>query len=129
MPLNQDRLMTEISTLADLCEAVDYDFTAGQVVLHGYPLPDGWNRETSRIWFDLEETYPAEQPDVYVPEGLRYHGQRPRIMMKTGPGEWNKYCIHRLHDWEPRRHTLVTLTRMIDTSLENPDSKNPLEDD
>jgi hypothetical protein len=125
--MNRDRIRAELITLAEICAAVDYDLVDGTVLLQQYPLPDGWNAGTATIWFDLPPAYPTEQPDVYIPEDLRFRGKRPLIMMNRGPDGWSKYCIHKLHDWDPRRHTLVTLTRMIDTSLHNPNSNNPLE--
>lgn len=125
--MNRDRIRRELAPLSETCAAVNYDSRAGTVILQQYPLPDGWNAETTTIWFDLPSTYPTEQPAVYIPEDLQFHGKRPMIMMNRGPDGWSEYCIHELHDWEPRRHTLVTLTRMIDTSLHNPNSNNPLE--
>lgn len=132
MSQNRSRVMTEIMNLADLCEgeyceAISYDLDDGTVALKNYQFPGGWQPATSHIVFDLPDTYPNQQPTVYLREELEYHGGRPRIKMATGPDGWSKYCIHRIRDWEPQRHTLATLIRMIDNSLHDPNSTNPLQ--
>lgn len=126
--MNEDRIVTEVRALADLGPAVDFDLTRGEILLHGFPLPAGWNQDQTRLWFKLPEEYPAIQPDAYFPADLRYKDEKPPVLLfNRGPDGWAQHCIHELHDWKPRRHTLVTLTRMIDTSLSQPNSSNPLE--
>ncbi|WP_222913417.1 hypothetical protein [Natrinema sp. SYSU A 869] len=126
--MNEDRIITEARALADLCPAVDFDLTTGEIMLYDFPLPTGWNQDRTRLWFQLPEEYPATQPDAYLPADLRYQDKKPYVLLfGRGPDDWAQHCIHELHDWEPRRHTLVTLTRMIATSLSQPNSSNPLE--
>lgn len=124
--MDRARVLNEIAPLADICESLEYDLDKGEVKLHGFEFPEGWTPSEGTIWFDLPETYPKSQPKVYIPERMRFKGGRPMTMLRQGPSGWSKYCIHELGDWEPKRHTLVTLTRMIVTSLNDPNTSNPV---
>ncbi|MDY6771255.1 MAG: E2/UBC family protein [Candidatus Nanohaloarchaea archaeon] len=111
---------------------VRVDENAGTVWLDGYPFPDGWNADESTILFDLPDTYRSEPPTgVYIPDDLQYKGGYPMFVHEkssAGPRGYNELCIHSRdlgEHWDPRRHTLITVTRMIDKSLRHPTTGYP----
>jgi ubiquitin-protein ligase len=127
MPYNESRLKTEIKNLPNnVCTDIHSDLEHGYVGLEGFAFPEGWEPRKARIVFDVPEEYPNKQPLVYLREEMRYHGEKPEIMMNRGPDGWSRHCIHKLHDWNPNRHTLVTILRMVHSSLKSLNSSNPL---
>lgn len=105
---------------------------AKNVEIRKYRFPGGWmNRNGGRrgtVRIDLPETYPRTIPDVYVSAGLQYEGIRPHVMYhpaRYGPDGWSKYCIHDV-DWNGSEHDLAKLFQILEVSLADPKSKNPL---
>ena len=48
------------------------------VCLPSYPLPEGWNRESTDVAFQISEGYPAAPPyGFYVPSGISFQGSTP----------------------------------------------------
>jgi len=103
---------------------VDYDLEERKVVLEDLRFPAGWQPDAGDVLFKLPDDYPKSQPKVYVSGEMRYHGGRPENMYRSRKG-WAKWCIHQLK-WDRRRHTLVTVTRMLMTSLSDPNADNPV---
>ncbi|RKD86232.1 hypothetical protein [Halopiger aswanensis] len=111
---------------------MNYDLTEGVVTIEQLTLPEGWeNKHGTRhadMRFDLDETYPRSQPTVYISSDIRYEGTSPHVLYarSSAPPGFVKYCIHTLSDWDPQEHDLVTMFRILEVSLENPHSDNPL---
>lgn len=123
--IDKRRVKIELRALADICQSISYDLDEGWVLLEGIPFPSGWEPRTGLIRYELPDPYPGSQPKAYLPENMRYQGSRPTIMLGSGPDGWSKHCIHDFSDELDDFHTLVTMTRMIKTSLRQPNSNNP----
>jgi hypothetical protein len=118
--------MQEVDALEDVCPSVAHDLDQQFVALEMVPFPAGWHPDTGAIVYDLPDTYPQEQPDAYLPDNMRFEGERPLIMLRAGPPGWSKHCIHNFRDkWVPEYHSLLTMTRMIKESLKHPNESNP----
>jgi ubiquitin-protein ligase len=127
MTIDKSRVETEIELLKNDGFAVQYDLDKKNfVALEMLPFPSGWNPDRGAIVFQLPDNYPLRQPDAYVPDHMTYEGQQPMIMLDSGPDGWSKHCIHDLRDkWVPEHHTMVTMLRMIQQSLEYPNDMDP----
>lgn len=124
--IDKQRTKTEIRALADICQEITWDLDEGWIELHGIPYPRGWQPRTGAIRFELPDTYPVGQPDAYLPEDMQYKGSRPMIMLRRGPPRWRKHCIHDFADkLNPNYDTLVSMTRLIYRSLQQPNKHNP----
>lgn len=122
--IDKHRVKVELWALKDICQEVRYDLTEGWIELHGIPFPRGWQPRNGALRLELPATYPGGQPKAFLPEDMRYQGSRPMIMLRSGPPGWRKHCIHRL-DLDAEYDTLVSLTRLIETSLRQPNSNDP----
>lgn len=119
------RVHREISVLADSFETVMYDSDRNVIIVDDYPLPAGWNHETTTIVIDLPDEYPCRVPDVYVPDDLRFEERTPQMLMSLAPDGWYRYDLYLLsHHWIPERHTVVTVLRWLYHSLNNPNGDN-----
>jgi len=65
------------------------------VRIPSYPLPDGWNRSSTDVAFQIPAGYPGTPPyGIYVPAGLRFKGALPNNYSEPAgnrpplPGEW-----------------------------------------
>ncbi|WP_318571198.1 E2/UBC family protein [Salinigranum marinum] len=138
--MNRARAVGDIRSLEAAVGArqqasLSYDLTKSPVVTLGqFQFPRGWeNTNGSRrgdVLFNLHETYPRTQPDVYISAGMRFRGEVPHTMYHTveaGGRRWTKYCIHHVR-WNPSRHNLVKMLDILEISLESPHSNNPLHD-
>jgi len=127
MSLNESRLKIELESLQNICKTIhaDFDRKWPLIVLNGFEFPDGWDPSTAAIRYKLSPSYPQKQPKAYIPSKMRYHGEEPRTTLTKKDG-WTMYCIYQL-PWDPDRHTLVTMTRIINQSLQRPHKKNPFE--
>lgn len=123
--INKQRVKIELQALAGICDDIRWDLDAGWIELHDLPFPPGWQPPTGAIRFELPETYPGGQPKAFLPEDMRYEGERPMIMLTSGPSGWQKHCIHRL-ELNPEYHTLVSMARLVETSLKQPNNADPL---
>ncbi|MCU4744384.1 hypothetical protein [Natronoglomus mannanivorans] len=109
-----------------------YDLREGVVVIERLTLPDGWENEHGTphadVIFDLDDSYPRNQPTVYISGDIRYEGTNPHVLYarSAAPPGFVKYCIHTLPDWDPQEHDLVTMFRILEVSLDDPHSDNPL---
>ncbi|MFC4248721.1 hypothetical protein ACFOZ7_17610 [Natribaculum luteum] len=111
---------------------MDYDLTKGVVTIERLTLPEGWENEHGTrhadVMFDLDDSYPRTQPTVYISGDVRYEGSSPHVLYarSSAPPGYIKYCIHTITDWDPQEHDLVTMFRILEVSLEDPHSDNPL---
>ena len=120
------RVKQEIRALKAAFPSVVYDLDQGFVALEMFPFPPGWQPRTGAIVYNLPDSYPQRQPDAYLPEEMEYRSRRPMIMLDFGPEGWSKHCIHDLSDtWVPDQHSMITMTRLIEKSLEYPNSQDP----
>lgn len=115
------RIHYEINALAHWFEIVLYDPDRNVIVVDDYPLPAGWNHDTTTIVIEIPDEYPRRVPDVYVPDDLRFEGAKPHTLMGSAPAGWYKYDLRPLSNhWIPERYTVVTVLRQFHDSLEDP---------
>lgn len=124
--MDRARVLNEVAALSDAGASVAYDLDVGGVWLAEFAFPAGWAPGAGAVRFDLPPSYPKTQPKVFIEERMRFHGGRPMTMHRTGPDGWSRYCIHDLSNWDPARHTLVTMIRLLTESLNDPTSANPV---
>lgn len=125
--IDQRRLKTEIGPLEDKFPNVESDLDAGWIRLEGVAFPKGWNHRVSMILLEVDDPYPGSQPEAFIPEKMRYKGEIPENMLLSPfkPG-WSKLCIHNLADrFDPSYHTLVTMVRLVEVTLNYPNDENP----
>lgn len=103
---------------------VAFDLNSGDLRVQ-LKLPSGWNESEAWVWVDLPETYPQSQPEVYISDELRYHGEEPRTMLDCQRDGWARYCIHGI-EWNSDRHTTNTIIRLLATSLKAPNKRRPV---
>jgi len=127
MSLNESRLKIELESLQNVCETIHADFDRNKpvIVLNGFEFPDGWDPSVAAIRYKLSPSYPQKQPKAYIASKMRYHGQEPLTMSSFGEDGWTRYAIHKM-SWDSDRHTLVTMTRMLYQSLQQPFKNNPI---
>jgi len=115
--------MEELLALQDKY-TVQYDLEERWVELKAVQFPEGWQPRRGPVGFKLSSWHPTQQPKVYIPDGLRYYDCVPTHVVKTKQTGWNRWCIHEL-DWDEDRHTLVTMLRLLLSSMDQPDTANP----
>jgi ubiquitin-protein ligase len=127
MTIDKARVKTEIKILEEDGFSVQFDLDKENfVALEMLPFPRQWEPRRGALVFQLPDNYPLRQPDAYLPEFMQFKGERPMIMLDSGPNGWSKHCIHNLRDtWVPEYHTMVTMLRMIQQSLEYPNDSDP----
>ena len=138
--MNPEQVVPEVRDLYELIKerqdaVMSYDLVDKLVVEIEYlQFPEGWtnsnNTRYGNVIFDLSPTYPRRQPKVYVSQDMQYEGERPHVLYRksSGPPGFTKYCIHTLPAWDPSKHGLKKMFEILEISLENPRSKNPLKE-
>lgn len=117
------RIHREVNARADWCQFVLYDPDRNVIVVDDYPLPAGWNHETTTIVIELPDEYPRRVPDVYVPDDLRFKGAKPHTRMSSAPVGWYRFDLRPLSNhWIPERDTVVTVLQQFYGSLDDPTS-------
>lgn len=122
---DQERAMDELLALREKY-GVEYDLKQRWVVVHGVRYPSGWQPQTGKVGFKLSSWHPRGQPKVFLPDDLRYNGRQPEHLVRSRKAGWKRWCIHEL-DWDEERHTLVTMLRLLLSSMDRPDDANPFD--
>lgn len=74
----RDRIEHELALLRERYPQLEYRAEGRWVRVPSYPLPPGWNRETTDVAFEIPVAYPGTAPyGLYVPAGLTFNNQRP----------------------------------------------------
>lgn len=120
--MDRKRVMNEILALQEKFP-VEYKLDEGVVQVKQVRYPDGWTPQNGHILYELSEVYPRSPPWVYIPEQLSYDG-RSSHKLRSDKSGYSKWCIDSL-DWNPERHTLVTMTKLLLASMERPNADNP----
>ena len=109
------------SALEELFPGAVIEPLAGGVTLVSIPhvpLPVGWSRETTPIWFVLPNGYPAAQPDCFwAAADLRLGtGSLPAnsgLQQIPGRSEQGLWFSWHLACWRPGVDDVVTFTRFV----------------
>lgn len=119
--MNERRLQQE---LAALQEVYTVRLTLeGTVDLLRVTYPGRWKPQTGALRFAIPADYPASAPTVHVPAQMQHRDGKHAIRMRQSPySGWKKWCVT-FKDWNPRRHSLVTVTRQMMGSLSDPSKR------
>ena len=96
----QERLAQEIALLKAKYPNLEHGQNYDWVIISDCPLPDGYNRKTTKLLFLIPVTYPHTAPDCfYVEPGLRLsNGNMPsnyneQMTVSVG-GSWGYFSWH-----------------------------------
>ena len=74
----RDRIAQELAVIRQVYEGVEYREEGDWFFVPSYPLPGGWNRDTTEVAFQVIVSYPVQPPyGFYVPMGIRFDGKIP----------------------------------------------------
>lgn len=92
----------EIALLRRRFPKLEYRQEGQWVCIPSYPLPEGWNRNSTEVAFQVPASYPVGPPyGIYVPAGLLFQGARPDSYSEPAPtqppfpGQWG------IFSWAP----------------------------
>lgn len=74
----QARIDQDLELLRRYYPSLKYNPGGQWVLIPCYPLPIGWNRETTDVAFQIHVTYPGNPPyGIYVPVGISFQSTLP----------------------------------------------------
>lgn len=124
--MNEIPLKEDIDELQNFWPHVNFDINAGLVTVEKWPLPDGWNKDTTTILFEIPPDFPNSQPAVYIPSHLKFNGKKSKIQLLSKRRGWHQHCILNLrHVWKPKRHGLISMLKLIKQSFRRPNTSDP----
>ena len=104
----QERIDLELALVKERFPNVEYQPEGRWVLVISYPLPEGWNRETTDIAFQIGNGYPGAQPyGFYVPSGILFQGTVPGSYTDPAPnqppfeGPWGFFSWAPKSGWFP----------------------------
>ena len=123
--MNTYRLIKDLRDLSYVyAVAVDDDYKS--IIIKNFNLPPGYNTDYINIILKLPRDYPESPPGVgdakvYVPEGLRFKGNKPEdYHERSGPNEnWAWWCYEKI-DWNPCKDNLITFFELLRAHMTNP---------
>jgi hypothetical protein len=96
----------ELALLRQRYTDVEYRTDGQWVRVGAYALPEGWNRDTTDVAFQIPPAYPGTPPyGIYVPTGLMFNGSRPNNYNEpagTQPpfgGSWGVFSWSHTEQW------------------------------
>ena len=104
----QERIDAELELVRERFPNVEYQPEGRWVRVTLYPVPKGWNRETTDITFQICDGYPGAQPyGFYVPSGMLFQGATPDSYTDAAPnqppfeGTWAFFSWAPAQGWFP----------------------------
>jgi len=76
----EERIKEELTLIRQQFPDAEYHEEGHWVRIPSYPLPEGWNRSSTEVAFQIpvDRGYPGTPPyGIYVPVSLRFQGARP----------------------------------------------------
>jgi hypothetical protein len=91
------------------------------VTVPNQPLPPGWSKPATTVYFQLPPSYPNARPDCFWTDAdLRLASnalpQNSTMQQVAGLGEKLWFSYHPL-TWDPSRDTLLTYVRVVKRRL------------
>ncbi len=123
----KERIIKEIELLrtkyANLQHGQDNDW----IMIPDFPLPEGWNRQQTKLLFLIPPTHPHAPPDnFYVESGLKLNDGNPISNYSEGAGvpiggTWGCFSWH-AEIWHPSDNiedgdNLLTFVRAVNIRL------------
>ena len=124
--MDDARLLNELERLSQFFE-IETDERLGWVLIHGYGLPEGYNRQAIDILFNTAG-YPYIPPasifGVYMERGLTFNDRRlpnyyEALTRHMFDREWAWFCTGQI-SWDPRKDDLTTFLVTLDIMLADP---------
>ena len=98
----QERITQELGMLRQRWPELEHKEDGHWVRIPSYPLPEGWNRASTEVVFQIPVGYPGVPPyGIYVSAGLMFAGVRlanytePAPTQPPFPGTWG------IFSWTP----------------------------
>jgi hypothetical protein len=98
----EERIEKELALLRQRYSNLEYKEEGRWIRIPSYPLPEGWNRSSTEVAFQIPVVYPGTPPyGIYTPAGLLFNGERPNNYTEPGPtqppfpGTWG------IFSWSP----------------------------
>jgi len=99
----EERIKKELELLRKRYPDLAYKEEGGWIRIPLYPLPEGWNRPSTDVAFQIPVAFPGTPPyGIYVPLGILFHEARPNNYAEPAstqppfPGPWG------IFSWTPR---------------------------
>jgi hypothetical protein len=124
--MDDARLIGELERLAPFFE-VEVDDRLSWVLIHGFGLPEGYNRLRTDILFNtagFPYIAPASVFGVYMERGLTYRDQRlpnyyESLTRHMFDRDWAWFCTGQI-SWDPQQDDLMTFLATLDLMLAHP---------
>lgn len=104
----QERIDLEIALVRERFPEAEYHPEGRWVRVSSYPLPEGWNRKTTDVAFQIDASYPGAQPyGFYVQSGLLFQDTAPGSYTDPAPnqppfeGSWGFFSWAPNSGWFP----------------------------
>ena len=95
---------------------LQFEQSGGWMLIPGYPLPEGWNRDKTDVALQVPAGYPATPPyGICVPAGILFKGGRPNNYQEPAgtqppfpPGSWGIFSWAPADgDWQVQRSDII----------------------
>lgn len=101
----QERIQKELEILRKFYPDLEYVSEGQWVKIPNYPLPSGWNKDSTDVAFQIPPGYPGAHPyGIYVPTGLCYQDKQPQnYTVNNNPsfeGSWGIFSWQQ-DNWKP----------------------------
>ena len=104
----EERVVQELELLRKYYPNIEYKEEGRWVRIPSYPLPEGWNRSTTDVAFQIKPGHPGTPPYGFcVPVGLEYQGHRPESYKDSASphppfeGRWGIFSWAHTEQWRP----------------------------
>lgn len=116
----QERISQELALVRRRFPDLEYKEEGRWVRIPAYPLPEGWDRPSTDVAFQIPVEYPGTPPyGIYTPAGLTYKGVRPDNYSEPAPtqppfpGTWGIFSWMALEGQWRRTTDLVTGSNLL----------------
>jgi hypothetical protein len=91
------------------------------LIIHAYPLPAGWTKDTTQLLLKLPTSYPNGKPDMFwTDEDLLLAGgsvpHKGDVIEEIDGKKWRRFSWH-LKSWTPGRDDIHTFLAFVDRRL------------
>ena len=105
----ETRITQELELLRKYYPDLEYEEEGRWIRIPSYPLPEGWDRQSTDVAFQIKAGHPGTPPYGFcVPAGLTYRGQRannykePASPQPPFEGAWGIFSwSHNADQWRP----------------------------
>ena len=99
---------------------IDKDEDGEFILIKGFKLPPGYNRNKIDVLLYPPKDYPLSPPglehSLFVPKDLRYKGAKIEDFHPKSASNWAWLCFQRIR-WNPNKDNLITFFEMVRANL------------